>query len=301
MNKGKGAGIQSALKIATGEYFVIQDADLEYDPAEIPNLLKFAKQNDYDAVYGSRFLGNIHRMPRANYIANRAYNIILRILYNTNITDMHTCYKMVRTSLLKKLGIVSNGFGYATELVSKLLKSGVIIYEIPISFNGRTKQEGKKIDIMDGLECAYKLISYRYGKNDTPFTVKRTTVTRFILVGGLGFLTNYALLVLLTELTNLGYILAEIIAALIALHVTFVFHDQWTYRLYTPPGTAMFGFKTRYVTYVFSNALGSLFTVVSFSVLFNYLDRLLSLVIAAIIGVCWNYAANTFIIWRKKN
>lgn len=163
-NRGKGAGIKTGIKHAQGAYFVIQDADLEYDPKDIPPLLKAAMKHDKDAVYGSRFKGKMSGMPKPNYYANKFYNVLLRRLYDTQITDMHTCYKMVRTPLIRELNMTSEGFGYATELVSKLLKRGIDIHEEPVSFKGRTKSEGKKINYKDGIECTYGLIRYKFSK-----------------------------------------------------------------------------------------------------------------------------------------
>lgn len=164
INRGKGAGIKTALGLAGGEYFIIQDADLEYDPTDIPALLEKARKGKYRAVYGSRFMGKISKMPKANYYANRFYNFLLRRLYKTSITDMHTCYKMVNVELLRDLKMTSEGFDYATELVSKLLRRGVDIHEAPIRFNGRTKKEGKKIGIKDGIDCTYMIFKYRLAK-----------------------------------------------------------------------------------------------------------------------------------------
>lgn len=161
-NRGKGAGIQTALQQATGTYFVIQDADLEYDPAEIPKLLDTALASDAPVVYGSRFLGSINNMPRPNYYANRAYNILIRVLYNVKMTDMHTCYKMIRTDLFKSLKIHSEGFGYAPEVISKLLRQQIPIQEVPITYNGRTMEEGKHINTRDGIECFLQMIKYRF-------------------------------------------------------------------------------------------------------------------------------------------
>jgi len=161
-NMGKGAGIKTAVKEARGKYFVVQDADLEYDPTEIPRIARKAFSENAQAVYGSRFKGTVKNMPKANYVANRMYNLMLIPLYGKIISDMHTCYKMVRTDLLRDMKIQSNGFEYATEFISKLLKRKVKIYEVPISFNGRTIKEGKKIDIKDGLICFRDLVCYRF-------------------------------------------------------------------------------------------------------------------------------------------
>lgn len=163
-NRGKGAGIKTGLEHAQGEYFIIQDADLEYDPKDIPPLLTEAYTHDRPVVYGSRFLGDIKGMAKANYYANRFYNFFLRRLYKTSITDMHTCYKMVKTDIIRDLGMGSEGFGYATELVSKLLKRGIEIHEQPITFHGRTKKEGKKIGIADGIDCTYMILKYRFSR-----------------------------------------------------------------------------------------------------------------------------------------
>lgn len=299
-NKGKGAGIQTALKKARGTYFVIQDADLEYDPADIPSVLQAATSNNYDAVYGSRFLGDIKDMPKANYYANRGYNVILRLLYRTGVTDMHTCYKMVRTSLLKKIKVNSNGFDYATEIVSKLLRRGVKIHEVPISFKGRTKKEGKKIDVMDGLDCAYKLLRFRFGNVDKIADPKSEVFGRFLIVGVVGFFTNYFALVLMQSALNINHITAEALAALLALQVTFLLHDQWTYTVGSKDSVRRLGLLSRYITYFTSNAFGSIMTVVGFGFLYNYLPRLISLLIAAVGGLIWNYLMNTYIIWSRR-
>ena len=161
-NRGKGAGIQSALNQASGRFFIIQDADLEYDPKDIRALLEFAESNDARAVYGSRFKGEIQNMAKPNYYANKWYNFLLRRLYNTAITDMHTCYKLINTALLQEIKIESEGFGYAPELVSKLLRRKVNIHELPVTFYGRTRQEGKKISFRDGISCMADLLTYRF-------------------------------------------------------------------------------------------------------------------------------------------
>lgn len=297
-NRGKGAGIKTGLSHAKGKYFVIQDADLEYDPIELPHLLQDAIDNDYPVVYGSRFLGKISNMPRLNYIANISYNILLKLLYGTRMTDMHTCYKMVRTDLLKELGLTANGFDYATELISKLLTRNTPIHEVPINYNGRTKKEGKKIDFMDGIECLYKLLLYRLFKNNALFMERETTGVRFMAVGVIGFLTNYAVLVLLSS-TGYSHIVSEIIAAILALQVTFILHDRWTYKLHTH-GQEALPIWGRYISFMSSNMLGSLMTIIIFGILYEYINRLPALLVAAMIGLIWNYIVNLYITWRPK-
>lgn len=297
-NNGKGAGIKTGLSHAKGEYFVIQDADLEYDPAEIPKLLDAAIDNNYLVVYGSRFLGQISNMPRLNYIANISYNILLRLLYGVKMTDMHTCYKMVRTSLLKDLEMTANGFDYATELISKLLTRKIPIYELPINFNGRTRQEGKKIDFMDGIECLYKLLFYRLFRNNALFMETETTGARFIVVGVIGFLFNYAVLVMFTSI-GYSHIVSEVIAAILALQVTFILHDRWTYKLHTH-GLEALPLWGRYVSFISSNIVGSLITILIFGILYGYVNRLPALLLAAILGLIWNYVVNLYITWRPR-
>ena len=161
-NLGKGAAIKTGLKNARGKYFIIQDADLEYDPNDIPKLLTYAHKNKAKAVYGSRFLGNIHGMLFMNYLANKFYNYLVSFLYLVKITDMHTCYKLVDTELLRSFNLKANGFDYAPELISKLLKSKFKVYEYPVTFHGRTKKQGKKINFRDGITCSYLLLRYRF-------------------------------------------------------------------------------------------------------------------------------------------
>lgn len=173
-NRGKGAGIQTGLSMSSGTYFVIQDADLEYDPVEIPNLLDVATKANAPVVYGSRFLGSIKGMALPNYIANRFYNVLLRVLYGVKITDMHTCYKMIHTELFKELDIQAQGFGYAPEVISKLLRKKVPVMEVPITYVGRRVQEGKKINLRDGVECLAHLLKYRFKNEKSLFAAKKT-------------------------------------------------------------------------------------------------------------------------------
>lgn len=172
-NRGKGAAIQTALAMSKGRYFVIQDADLEYDPVQIPGLLNRAIESEAPVIYGSRFLGSINNMPKPNYYANRFYNLLVRALYGVKMTDMHTCYKMIDTELFKELGIQSEGFGYAPEVISKLLRKKIPIVEAPIIYNGRTVKEGKKINARDGLECLVALVKYRFKNERSLFASKK--------------------------------------------------------------------------------------------------------------------------------
>ncbi len=152
VNRGKGAAVRSAIAAATGDVMVIQDADLEYDPHDLPHLLEPIAAGRADAVFGSRFLGGPHRVL---YFWHRLGNGVLTLLSNMltdlNLTDMETCYKMVRSELMRSLPLTAERFGIEPELTARLAQARARIYEVPISYDGRTYAEGKKINWKDGV------------------------------------------------------------------------------------------------------------------------------------------------------
>ncbi|HXS99794.1 MAG TPA: glycosyltransferase family 2 protein [Elusimicrobiota bacterium] len=161
-NRGKGAAIRTALTHATGDYVIIQDADLEYDPKDYPGLLVPLLDGRADAVYGSRFLGGPHRVLFFwNYAANKFFTLLTNVLYNINLTDMGTCYKLFVTEKLKAIPLESERFGIEAELTAKICKHRLRLYETPISYSGRTYDEGKKITWKDGFSYAWCLLRYR--------------------------------------------------------------------------------------------------------------------------------------------
>lgn len=161
-NRGKGAALRTALAQATGEFVVVQDADLEYDPADYPALLRPLLDGRADAVYGSRFLGGPHRVLFFwNYAANKFFTLLTNVLYNINLTDMGTCYKLFVTEKLKALPLASERFGIEAELTAKICKARFRLYETPISYSGRTYEEGKKITWKDGFSYLWCLLRYR--------------------------------------------------------------------------------------------------------------------------------------------
>ncbi|MBI4359607.1 MAG: glycosyltransferase family 2 protein [Candidatus Jacksonbacteria bacterium] len=147
VNAGKSKAIQAGLARAAGVYTVIQDADLEYDPSDIVPLLKKAKYENADAVYGSRFVAKPFpkNMGIMNWFANRGITMLANILYGARLTDQSTCYKLVKTDLLKSLSLKSSGFEFCAEVTAKLRKRGVCILEVPVSYSARRKKAGKKI------------------------------------------------------------------------------------------------------------------------------------------------------------
>lgn len=162
-NRGKGAAVRTGLGLVKGDVVLIQDADLEYDPRDYPTLLQPILDGRADVVYGSRFLGGPHRVLFFwHYLVNRGLTFLSNMCTNLNLTDMEVGYKVFRREVLDGIVIRSDRFNFEPEITAKVAKKKVRIYEVPISYAGRTYEEGKKIGMRDGFEALWTIIKYRF-------------------------------------------------------------------------------------------------------------------------------------------
>lgn len=161
-NQGKGAALRTGFKVASGDVVIVQDADMEYDPKEIPLLLEPILQNQADVVFGSRFMGG--RPHRVVYfwhmVGNRFLTLLSNMLTNINLTDMETCYKMFRKEIIDRIQIEENRFGFEPEITAKVAQFKCRIYEVGISYHGRTYEQGKKIGWKDGVRAIWAICKY---------------------------------------------------------------------------------------------------------------------------------------------
>ena len=161
-NLGKGAALRRGFGAVHGDVVVVQDADLEYSPEEFPQLIELICQGRADVVYGSRFLGRHRVFLFTHYAGNRMLTLLTNVLYNTMLTDMETCYKVMRTDVMRSMTLRSDGFGIEPELTAKIFKRGYRVYEVPITYDGRGYDEGKKISWRDGIVALWVLLRYRF-------------------------------------------------------------------------------------------------------------------------------------------
>ena len=161
-NQGKAAALRTGFKEAAGDYVIVQDADLEYDPQDYLKLLGLVLEGKAKVVYGSRFMGSYEDMATLHYWGNRFLTWMINLLYGARLTDAETCYKLIPTELIRSIPIRSDRFEFDTEITVKILKRGYKIVEVPISYAGRQFSEGKKITWRDGVSAFWYLLKYRF-------------------------------------------------------------------------------------------------------------------------------------------
>src|SRR5580658_2471267 len=164
VNRGKTEALKTGFALTTGQIVIVQDADLEYDPAEIGDVIAPIVEGHADVVYGSRFL--VRKASRVlyfyHYLANRGLTFLSNLCTNINMTDVETCYKAFRGEIIRKMTITSSGFGFEIEVTAKVAKLGVSIYEVPISYHGRTYEQGKKIGMKDGIAALWYIFRFNF-------------------------------------------------------------------------------------------------------------------------------------------
>lgn len=162
-NRGKGAALRTGFDMVSGDIVLVQDADLEYDPKDYPRLLEPILDGRADVVFGSRFLGGTHRVLFFwHYVVNRGITLFCDMLTNLNLTDIEVCHKVIRADALKRITLSSDRFGFDPEFTVKVARLGLRVYEVPVSYSGRTYAEGKKITWKDGFAVLWAIVKYRF-------------------------------------------------------------------------------------------------------------------------------------------
>jgi glycosyltransferase involved in cell wall biosynthesis len=161
-NRGKGHTLKEGFKHSSGDYVIVQDADLEYDPHDYRKLLRALEEEKVDVIYGSRFSGTYKDMSNLHYFGNKLLTLVTNIMFGVLLTDMETCYKLIPGEFVRKVNIRSDRFDFEPEITAKILKAGLKIAEVPISYKGRLHSEGKKITWKDGIGAIFALVKFKF-------------------------------------------------------------------------------------------------------------------------------------------
>jgi dolichol-phosphate mannosyltransferase len=291
INRGKGAALRTGISHATGDFVAIQDADLEYDPMDLKRLIVPLRNGEADVVLGSRFLS--HGYHRVLYfwhsVGNRFLTLLSNMLTDLNLTDMETCYKVFRREVIQSIPIEENRFGFKPEVVAKIAHMRLRIYEMGISYRGRTYAEGKKIGAKDGLRALYCILKYNLHR--APWIVQ---FFFYIFIGGLSAIVNLILFVAL--LPALGVTPAALTAFFAAAAVNYVLSVALLFRRRAR-------WKSSAELFMFLCVVGAvsvvdLFSTRSFVAL--GLSAALAKLLATAIGLVLNFAGRRFIVFPEK-
>lgn len=293
INQGKGASLRTGFAKATGDFVAVQDADLEYDPNDLKKLIVPLINGDADVVFGSRFLSSgAHRVLYFwHYLGNRFLTLLSNIFTDLNLTDMETCYKVFRREIIQNIEIKENRFGFEPEIVAKVAQKRLRIFEMGISYYGRTYDEGKKIGYKDGLRALYCILHYNGHKAPVPIQFLLYT-----FIGGIAAIANFLIFITLfnngwdiTVSAPLAFILAAIVNYFLGIIFLFRRKVKW-------------GLFSETLLFILVVAAGAILDLFITKLVFNYgMTPQLSKIIATIIVLIFNYSGRRYIVFPEPS
>ena len=300
-NAGKGAALRTGFKEATGDYIAVQDADLEYDPCDLKKLIGPLVKNQADVVLGSRFLSvGAHRVLYFwHAVGNKFLTFLSNMFTDLNLTDMETCYKVFRREVIQKIEIQESRFGFEPEIVAKVSQMRLRIYEMGISYFGRTYEEGKKIGIKDGFRALYCI--FRYNAHKSPLPVQ---FLLYLVIGGIAGIVNLACFLILYSL-YFSIEFATPIAFLVAAFVNYILCIKILFR-----HTARWNSKTEIAMYLLVVSLAGVFDfIITKSLFISGMGAGISKMIASVSVLIINFYGRRFLVfseapsgpWKPRN